>query len=152
MFRLTLSESVSKTLSSQFTQQTPQMQRIYRWGSMWGILIHDEWTVEKRTPVDDLSCNDRVVERIERMDMLPPIELDDVWEEEILRLQKSDVNLTYDGNLISVLGTADSLRKWCAASNLECPAFATNAAAPRLSEAKPLNRPPYRDRNRGRKL
>lgn len=137
LYRLTFSEKDSELWWERYTSsrsQTPpyHKRRIYRWGTMWGILQRsntsgsskDVWVAENRVPAvlsPSLSPSpslpsahvQEVVTRSQHR--LPPPHVDDIWEEEVVHI---DDVAEFNG-LLSVTGTSTEIQAWCKKYNLD---------------------------------
>ena len=90
----------------------PIQRRIYRWGDMWGILMNDKWTVERRTMVE----SDPLLEKVERFPSVhtAPFKVDDVWDEEVyVREDGLEMN-----GLSSICLPSHALKQWSLKNNI----------------------------------
>ncbi len=94
------------------------MRRIYRWGSMWGSLELPKgtWAAEKRTALSE-SQQGVLESVVVQTHLLPPVHVDDMWEEEVVSLAAT---AEYNG-LVSVFGTQTAIEAWCKHADLPVP-------------------------------
>ena len=127
MFRFTFSEEISSNWWKKHTATTatpdktsaPTMRRIYRWGSMWGSLELPKggaWAAEKRTALSE-SPQGVLESVVVQTHLLPPVHVDDMWEEEVVSLVST---AEYNG-LVSVFGTQTAIEAWCKHADLPVP-------------------------------
>lgn len=148
LFRLTLTGSAASTWISNQSKQSkqskvalpaPTTRRMYRWGTLWGILGGPNnptgWMVERRTQhQSDLH----LLESVERYSDIsaPPSQVDDVWDEEVIAI--GDVEYT---GFVSVCLPASVLHQWCIRQGL--PSFPVLETATPTSVAKAVTTPVY---------
>lgn len=121
LYRLTLTEEESaqwwKTYMSVKKQPTVQTRRIYRWGTMWGILQTSKtsgsgssggaWIAENRLNV---ASSTHILDSVKRSQhLLPPPSIDDLWEEEVVQI---DNTAEFNG-LLSITGNLLEIQEWC---------------------------------------
>lgn len=148
MYRLTIPSK-----SQHRPDAHPKLRRVYRWGEHWGVLMDGGWSVERRRHLSDLSSDAIVVDEIQHVDLsAPPLQVEDVWDEEVFQEEKGGVLQTFDGNLLSVLGTAEALGKWCVAANLSCPPLPASKTQTLPPPRYQTQHTSYRGRDRRRKL
>jgi hypothetical protein len=87
MYRITCSEEISEGYRSKIELPEPLKRRVYRFGTLWGILEDGKWICERRVPI--LQNAEYIVEACtsHQCDVLPK-EIDDLWEEEYVPLSK----------------------------------------------------------------
>ncbi len=105
MYRITYSEEISEGYRSKI--ELPEFntkRRVYRWGTLWGILEDGKWICERRVPI--LQTAEYIVEvcTSHQCDVLPN-EVDDLWEEEYVPLSKG---IEYTG-LLKVYGDSKTV-------------------------------------------
>lgn len=110
MYRLTLSENAAKHLPAQLPASS--VRRVYRWGNLWGILHNGEWSVEERKQV---QVEPYLLEEVTRLPLhAPPPAVDDVWDEEWIRVG----DMEWNGTLLSVCLPGTILKQWCVKQGL----------------------------------
>ena len=115
MYRLTLADNGSKHLPTQLP--VPSVRRVYRWGNLWGTLQNGEWSVEERKQV---QVEPYILEEVTRLPLhAPPPTIDDVWDEECIRVG----DMEWNGSLLSVCLPGTILKQWCAKQGLLVPAI-----------------------------
>jgi len=149
MFRLTMTPTEAVAPSVGKTRI-----RVYRWDNMWGTLEGDTWTSEIRKPVQHSSTF--LLEEIRMKYELPPVVVDDMWEEDIVRVG----NMTYGGTT-TMVGSLEEIRAAFPSLSLSLSLSLTPSSAsthtsqkqpPQLSPCQtqplpslpPLPPPPYR--------
>jgi hypothetical protein len=123
MYRLTLKDigAVSR-FHTKFEKQALRRIRVYRWGQYWGYLCNDapwekQWRAELHEPIasdesgmilDKITENPRIY--------APPLEIDDVWDEEVRIWNNCMCN-----NLLTIAGTAHEVLHFCDSNNIKLP-------------------------------
>jgi len=163
MFRLTLDDpKVVSGFLTHWSRIPRRVARVYRWGAAWGFHFPamdrapDVWIAERRTPVATEVTSHLVLEAVEDLSTTqaaPPVEIDDVWDEELVL--KGQVLC---GNSWSFVGSAEEVKSVCAEIGVVLPTAmkaaldavpastpSTVRAAPRPhagpQERRPLPRP-----------
>jgi hypothetical protein len=121
MFRLTLSNKQSDVWVQKHPDillSKPQKCRIYRWGTMWGILDQG-WSVEQRILLD-YPDEVGLLEYVVSCTADVPYQVDDVWEETYFAEDSVRMN-----GLVSVCLNASDLQKWCRDHDMPVPVLPT---------------------------
>jgi hypothetical protein len=113
MYRVTF----SMDLSAQWIRKHPELlntivqQRIYRWGSRWGVMKEGKWSVEERFPRDDLGSPEYpLVEECRPCgEFAPPKDVEDLWEEEVISINGGE----YTGVLTAIVGNQEEMESFC---------------------------------------
>lgn len=128
MYRLTISGAAPNAFLKQLSSVKPIKQKVYRWENKWGYLRkgqtwEESWLAEERTFVSSsvLGDNTFVVETYSPIDNLPPVNIDDLWEEEVV----CDKNVTCN-NLLSITGSNNDLIRFCKLYSIDLPPAVTN--------------------------
>ena len=128
MYRLTITGNASKAFLSKQAHSKPIKQRVYRWENKWGYLRQgqtweESWLAEERTFVGSVSKDENIflVETYTPIELLPPVEIDDMWEEEVV----CDKNITCN-SLLSITGSKEDLMNVCKAYDIELPSAVLN--------------------------
>lgn len=100
-----------------------QKQRVYRWGAAWGFLLLDgkDWFAESRLPLSYATTGETryLLEAVTSVEEdAPPFLLDDVWEEEVVLLDRIG---SMAGHSMSLVGSKESLTRFCAEHGLVLP-------------------------------
>jgi hypothetical protein len=108
MYRITYSKELSEQWrkTQSVTNLEPNTRRIYRWGTMWGVMAAETWSCESRTSLQDSPSFLVELYTPIRCDILPN-QLDDVWEEEYFSIS---TQIEYNGHLIIKGGRDDVLK------------------------------------------
>ena len=129
MYRLTISGAAPISFLKQLPSVKPIKQRVYRWENKWGYLRQgrtweESWLAEERTFVSSsiLGDNTFVVETYTPIENIPPVNIDDLWEEEVVY----DKNVTCN-NLLSITGSKDDLIRFCKVHSIDMPPAVVNA-------------------------
>ncbi len=124
MYRITYSQNISDAFRASAdavtatAAATALKRRIYRWGTLWGILEGEKWTCERRTQLQ--HTDECLVESCVpvQCDVLPK-EVDDCWEEEYVPLSKG---LEYTG-LVILKGDARTVLETAGIHGLSVPSL-----------------------------
>jgi hypothetical protein len=134
MYRLTFSEPLSRTWWSQKQSGgAPTLRTVYRWGTFWGYRDPKGYKSLSCVPCTNDSTKDVIVEQIEEDVVLPPVQIDDVWNEEVYIEGPAE----YSG-ILQVCGFADALKAWCKDAQLPCPSLPT--LSPLIQKAMALQK------------
>ncbi len=112
MLRLTIQGKPTPTSTAKTAWR-----RVYRWGEYWGYLMLDQtakweqaWSAERRDSLGTYTDEKGLVYFLERatpVQIAPPNQIDDVWEEEVV----CQGSITH-GTLWSIVGTEGDLEKF----------------------------------------
>jgi hypothetical protein len=118
MYRITYSQTISDAHSLNREESNISKRRIYRWGTLWGILEGEKWICERRIQLH--HTDEYLVESCipVQCDILPK-DVDDCWEEEYIPLSKG---LEYTG-LVIVKGDAKSVLEIVGIQGLPTPSL-----------------------------
>lgn len=123
MYRLTVTGTANVAFLSQHAHTKPIRQRVYRWENKWGYLRKeqmwdDSWLAEERTFVSAASTDENVflLETYTPLQSLPPVDIDDVWDEEVI----CDKNITCN-SLLSITGSKQELINFCKTHSIQVP-------------------------------
>lgn len=117
MFRLTISGPIAEQWKNTFSSTLkPEQRRIYRWDTMWGILVNNQWTVEKRKPI--IESDSMILESIDFQQSIhaPPIHCDDIWDEEFYFVKNAEWN-----DILSVCMYAHDILAWASKHSISLP-------------------------------
>jgi hypothetical protein len=127
MYRVTYSEAISETYrrKNMLEIQEPNKRRIYRWGTLWGMLEGNKWICERRVVLK--QSEDCVIESCTPVscDILPK-DMDDLWEEEYIPLSKG---IEFTG-LVSIMGNAKFVLEGAGNQGLPLPELPTFSELP----------------------
>ena len=114
MYRLTLGGDIAQKYRSELKDKPSVWRRTYRWANYWGLFTED-YIAEKRTRI--FSDNSTMLmEEIVQSDTLPPHEVDDIWEDEVIPCEHGT-----SGNLLEFVGSWNHIQHVCKASSLRLP-------------------------------
>jgi hypothetical protein len=116
MYRLTLEEKHATAWRAENEAKAKRVkQRVYRWAQYWGILRPDEpfdtqWRTEIRTALN-IGSSTTVLQHIESVTDIqnPPVNVDDIWDEEILELSNGESCTT----LLYITGDKECIMRAC---------------------------------------
>ena len=116
MYRLTLEEKHAAAWRIENEGKAKRVkQRVYRWAQYWGTLRADEpfetqWRIETRIPLN-IGSSSTLLQRIEPVTDIqnPPVNVDDIWDEELLVLPTGESCNT----LLYITGDKECILKAC---------------------------------------
>ena len=123
MYRLSITGTANKIYLSQMKDKKHIKQRVYRWENKWGYLRKDKswdesWSVEERSHIS-FAVNDEntfLLELCIPLSISPPVNIDDVWEEEVI----CDKTVTCN-SILSITGSKQDLIQFCARYAIQIP-------------------------------
>jgi hypothetical protein len=105
---------------------------------MWGILEQGVWRAEQRVQI---QTDPYILEEVIPYASChaPPPTVDDIWEEEIVRVG----DLEYNGSFVTVCLPGTILKQWCIKQNLPVPSIPDSmpSVTPQLLLPKPQSLP-----------
>jgi len=124
MYRLTLEEKHATAWRTENEAKAKRVkQRVYRWAQYWGILRSDEpfdtqWRTEIRTPLN-IGSSTTLLQHIESVTDIqnPPVNVDDIWDEEILELPNGESCTT----LLYITGDKECIMRACRKYGISSP-------------------------------
>ncbi len=143
MYRITYSEEISHDYRSKIELPPATLKRrVYRFGTLWGILEDGKWTCERRVPI--LQTAEYIVEActVYQCDVLPK-EVDDLWEEEYVPLSKG---IEYTG-LLKVYGDSKTVLEILATHGLPSLTLPALPSTPSTQTGVPSVKPTHYNNN-----